>query len=89
MLIKVSRFFYVSQRACSKERRTETNIKILLPGSLGVRAHVLRKEGLRLTTVGFFAIILICQSACSKERRTETHSASEPGTLHCRSERMF
>ena len=47
-LVKVIELTYSSQSACSKERRTETLLQPRSPQSFRVRAHVLRKEGLRL-----------------------------------------
>ncbi len=39
---------------------------------INVRAHVLRKEGLRQTRAAIEKAVPHSQSACSKERRTET-----------------
>ena len=60
-----------SQSACSKERRTETPVGLSSVKLCTVRAHVLRKEGLRPNRV-LHRRISRRQSACSKERRTET-----------------
>ena len=67
------------QSACSKERRTETFIRMKVRiNVLFVRAHVLRKEGLRRCAPVLGARKLLSQSACSKERRTETAAFFTP-----------
>ena len=67
------------QSACSKERRTETFIRMKVRiNVLFVRAHVLRKEGLRRCAPVLGARKLLSQSACSKERRTETYDLYTP-----------
>ena len=80
----------IRQSACSKERRTETFMVVILTNPpLSVRAHVLRKEGLRPLRFFMLLILLLSQSACSKERRTETFDVCIFHWFNNLSERMF